>query len=93
MGGQAATHPADLHLCICVGNHRVKTFARLVSLSIFFPTVSLSLGELTGGPAQDLKSNTGFPVPTVQQQNSILFQEPGLLSLGVCNKHVSILCC
>lgn len=44
------------------------------------------------GPAQDLKSNTWFPVPGVQQ-NSVLFQELGLVSLGVCNEHVSVLCC
>lgn len=42
MGGQAAAHPANLHVeCLCGENHMVKTFAMLVLLSLFFPSVSL----------------------------------------------------
>lgn len=39
------------------------------------------------GSAQNLKSNARFPVPTAQQQSSLLFQELGLVRslVGVCN--------
>lgn len=89
MGGQAAAHPADLRVVyLRGGNHTVKTLAMLVLPPGFLPAVSLRLGELTVGPARDQKSHTQFPVPRVEQ-NSILFRELELVSLGVRNEHVS----
>lgn len=75
-------------LCICMGGTTRSRLAMLVLPPGFLPAVSLRLGELTVGPAWDGKSHTRFPVPRVEQ-NSILFRELELISLGVRNEHVS----
>lgn len=96
VGGQAATHPADLrfvYLSRGWGGPHGQDFGHAGFATSVPPPVSPSFGKLTVGPAQDLKPNPRFPVLIAEQQNSIFFQELGLVSLGVCDEHVSVLCC
>lgn len=68
---------------ICVGGTTRSRLAMLVLPPVFLPTVSLRLGELTVGPAQDLKSHTRFPVSRVEQ-SSVLFREfPWVCAMNV----------
>lgn len=76
-------------VCICVGGTTRSRLAMLVLPPVFLPTVSLRLGELTVGPAQDLKSHTRFPVSRVEQ-SSVLFREfPWVCAMNV----FLVLCC
>lgn len=89
--------PPICTLQVCVGgNHMVKTlpcwFCRPYSSPLW---VSEFRKDHSGpGPGSEMPTpGSHIPIPTVQQQNSVLFQEPGLISLGVCNEQVSTLCC
>lgn len=97
MGGHAATHPADLRFAYLSGGRGREPHGQDSGHAGFAtsapPPVSPSLGKLTVGPAQDLKPNPRFPVLMAEQQNSIFFQELGLVSLAVCDERISVLCC